>query len=152
MHQEHKRCGCAGNGEKVKGGFWAGFLRKRGSRDGIVRVHGRLSVRPRLTAPALLAPRALSRLAAGRPRDPGVAAATWKVSTEGPAFLLAFGEAAAHRAVSSGGLSSTCCTYTEPQHPVLALLSFRTRSFGDPFQLCVCRSAAAITCAGTSAC
>lgn len=152
MHQEHKRCGCAGNGEKVKGGFWAGFLRKRGSRDGIVRVHGRLSLRPRLTAPALLAPRAPSRLAAGRPRDPGVAAATRKVSAKGPAFLLAFGEAAAHRAVSSGGLSSTCCTYTEPQHPVLALLSFGTHSFGDPFQLPVCSSAMAIICGETSAC
>lgn len=28
--------GHAGSGEKVKGGFWAGFLRKRGSRGGIV--------------------------------------------------------------------------------------------------------------------
>lgn len=36
LHQRHRRRGGTGSGEKVKGAFWVGFLRKRSSRGGIV--------------------------------------------------------------------------------------------------------------------
>lgn len=36
LHQQHRRRGGSGSREKVKGAFWAGFLRKQSSRGGIV--------------------------------------------------------------------------------------------------------------------